>query len=323
MALPALAIGAGGAVLGGLFGALGASARAKREAEAARILGEIREWLQDQGFQASDDFIIDLASIPNVERWHPETFEAVMQEPSLLGEFQRDAATQENLQGVLTKYTELSESGLSEADMGMFQSAQMRAAQAERAQREAALMDTQSRGTQTGGSTLAANLMAAQNIANTTAEDNREIARIAQERALTALANRGNLAGGMLDRDFSEAQGISQAVDAVNKRNADSATEASFKSTGAVNDSRRDGMLQEQSNADRQLTAQTQNQNYAINRDNAVTSRGGTLGNIATGQATHIAGQGAAEADIYGSVGKGLAGGASAVDNHFNPKPKG
>lgn len=308
-------------MLGSLFGALGAASKRRAAEEAARIAREIKDQLLAAGYVANDAMIIDIASIPNVERWNPATFDAVMQQPSLLANFRRDEGTQQVLQETMDRLGELSVSGLSGADRGMFQEAQMQAAMQERASREAAVMDAQARSGQAGAQGFAASLLAGQAGANRMATDSREIARIAQQRALEAMAARANLGSGMLDRDFSQAQGIASAQDAVNARNANATDLASKSNTDAANAALNlQGTLAD-SAASRYVQAMQANQGFGINRDAQTTNRFAVAGNIANQEGAAVQARGQATADMYGAIGSGALGADDLVGKHLTPKP--
>jgi len=184
-------------------------------------------------------------------------------------------------------------------------------------------MDAQARSGQAGAQGFAASLLAGQAGANRMATDSREIARIAQQRALDAMAARANLGSGMLDRDFSQAQGIASAQDAVNMRNADASQAAARYGAEASNAALNlQGTLQD-SAANRAVQAMQANQGFATNRDAQTTNRFAVAGNIANQEGTAIMDRGQATADMWGSIGAGAGGGMDLVGQYLTPKPVG
>ncbi len=91
------------------------------------------------------------------------------------------------------------------------------------------------RGMSGGGSEMVARNMAAQNAANRQSQSGFDLNAQAQQRALQALSQSGQLGGQMQAQDFSQQSGKAQASDAINKFNAQNQQQVISSNTTAKN----------------------------------------------------------------------------------------
>ena len=139
--------------------------------------------------------------------------------------------------------------GMNAADKANLASIQSQTGQADRGRREAILQNMQQRGFGGSGNELLAQLSSSQAATDRSSQEGLNIAGMAQQRALDAMLQGGNLAGGVRGQDFGEQSRVAQARDAVsqfnagvqnnaNQFNAGAANNMSQYNTGATNDAR-------------------------------------------------------------------------------------
>lgn len=161
----------------------------------------------------------DLPSYDNLFQYDPETLQAIQQQQSSLSTFEGDPRFQQAQIDALRQMSELSEGGLTEGDRLAMTEAQIDASRADRGRQEAILQALARRGMGGSGQELAARLASSQQAADQAASMQRSQLQGAQQRALAALAQKGDLAGSMRGQEFSEAARRAAAADAINRFN--------------------------------------------------------------------------------------------------------
>jgi hypothetical protein len=109
--------------------------------------------------------------------------------------------------------------GVTAQDKAQWDAYQMKANTADRGRREAIMQGQQMRGMASGGNTLLAQLQSSQDTSNQQSQAGQNLAGIAQQRALDAMMQSGQLAGGIRNQDFSERARRAEAIDAMSKFN--------------------------------------------------------------------------------------------------------
>jgi hypothetical protein len=125
--------------------------------------------------------------------------------------------------------------GMNAADKANLASIQSQTGQADRGRREAILQNMQQRGFGGSGNELLAQLSSSQAATDRSAQEGLNIAGMAQQRALDAMLQGGNLAGGIRGQDFGEQARVAQARDAVSQFNAGVQNNANQFNAGAAN----------------------------------------------------------------------------------------
>jgi len=123
-----------------------------------------------------------------------------------------------------------------EANLGKLQSS---VAQADRGRREAILQNMQMRGQGGSGLELLAQLQSGQAATTDAAQGSLDIAGMAQDRALQAMIQGGQLGGQVRAQDFGEQADIAKAQDIINQFNTGNLTQNSQFNTGIANDASR------------------------------------------------------------------------------------
>jgi hypothetical protein len=125
--------------------------------------------------------------------------------------------------------------GMNAADKANLAAIQSQTGQADRGRREAILQNMQQRGFGGSGNELLAQLSSSQAATDRSAQEGLNIAGMAQQRALDAMMQSGNLAGGIRGQDFGEQARIADARDAVSRFNAGVQNNANQFNAGAAN----------------------------------------------------------------------------------------
>lgn len=109
--------------------------------------------------------------------------------------------------------------GLTAQDRANWDAYQMQANTADKGRRDAIMQQAQMRGMASGGNSLLAQLQSAQDTTNQQSQMGQNLAGLAQQRALDAMMQSGQLAGGIRSQDFAEKARRAEALDAMSKFN--------------------------------------------------------------------------------------------------------
>lgn len=136
---------------------------------------------------------------------------------------------------------------------------------ANRGAQEAIVQNAQERGVGGSGLELAARLNAQQGAASNAARQGVDVAAAAQQRALEALTQKGNLGGQMRTQDYSQASAKAAAQDAINKFNTQNRQTVAGQNVDRVNAGQQFNLTNRQ-NVSNMNTA-TENDNRLRNAD--------------------------------------------------------
>lgn len=125
--------------------------------------------------------------------------------------------------------------GLTAADKANLNKVQSDVALADRGRREAILQNANARGMGGGGNELLALLDSSQAATDRANQSGLDIAGMAQDRALEAIMQGGNLAGNLRSQDFNEQAKKAEATDAIKRFNAANANSLNLANAGAAN----------------------------------------------------------------------------------------
>lgn len=125
----------------------------------------------------------------------------------------------------LEQLAAIGEEGLTDIERAQLNQMRRSAAGETQARMGAIEQDLASRGVLGSGQELALKTMAAQDQADRSSQEYDRLAAMAQERALSALAQEGNLATGLRQQDVGEQTQAAQAADAISKFNQQNAQE--------------------------------------------------------------------------------------------------
>lgn len=157
--------------------------------------------------------------------------------PSAMENVSSDPRLREAQMAALGSLAEIADNGgLTLADRANLEKIRGQTATADRGRREAILQNMKSRGMGGSGMELLAQLDSSQAAGDQEAQASLDIAGQAQQRALEAMMQRGNMAGSIRGQDFDQDARIAAARDAANQFNAAAANDfARFNAQGAYN----------------------------------------------------------------------------------------
>lgn len=263
----------------------------------------------------------------------PDQAAAVMQEASKMEDFQVDPLVRESQMGALQKLADISERGLTETDKAMLQKVRSQDDIRSRGAREAILQNARARGIGGSGVELASQLISQQGAASDEAMRSQDIAAMAEQRALEALAQSGALGGQIRAQDLGEAQARAAAEDAINRFNAQNLQNQRNLNVESINAARAGNLANRQNvmNQNTALRNQQQiankalyQQDYQNRLQKAGMQTGLRQGAAAQAQAAQQAGINMATGLLGGTImaGGSALGGYLSNPNTFLPDPR-
>lgn len=176
----------------------------------------------------------------------------------------------------------------------------------ERGQRESIIQNAQQRGVGGSGLELLAQLQNQQGSAQRASQMGFDIEAQAQERALEALMQQGQLGGQIRGQDFGEQEKIAAAQDAIAKFNTQNQQQAEFTNVAARNDAQAANLAERQRVSDANVA--TRNEQQAHNKNllqqdfENQYKRAGGVSNAYSNQAAALGQQGAARQQLVGGA---------------------
>jgi hypothetical protein len=210
-----------GGVVGGAIGAISGlfgnddeaeAAAAARKAAIDRILAIQVPGLEDQR--------LSLAHQYEVGELTPEALGTITQADSEMKGISTDPRLRQAQMTALAEMQGLGRSGLSAQDRSDLGSIRRNVATEANARDQAVLQNMAQRGVAGGGAELAARLSSSQAAMNDASAQGDRIAAMAQNKALQAIMNSGQLGGQIQAQDFGQAERVASAQDAINRFNA-------------------------------------------------------------------------------------------------------
>ena len=243
----------------------------------------------------------------------PEDAQTIMQDPSLMrqvvGSPEAKSAQMQALSGLQDI---VAGQGMTAADKATLAEINSQQAAQERGSREALAMSARERGVGGSGVDLVNQMIAQQESAGRGSQAGLDVAKMAQERALRALTETGQLGGQIESQQFGEESAKAQAQDAINRFNAANKQNVELTNVASRN------TAQAQNLAERQRIADTNvglaNEKARIDADarqkqfeNALkiaAGKTGQLSNMATGARETAAGNQAFQGSMIGAGGQ-------------------
>lgn len=191
----------------------------------------------------------------------------------------------------------ISGGGLTDADRANIQSDRTANSTADRGRREAILQNAQASGMAGGGNQLLAQLSSSQAATNANNQNDLTVQGQAQQNALSAIQNKGNLANTYQTADYDQANKVASASDSLNQFNASNSLQNNQFNAAAKTQQNASNTANSQaiSNANKNITNQQTMQNDVYNPQqnyaNTLAKTQGTagqqanLGNFYQGQA--------------------------------------
>lgn len=279
-----------------------------------------------------NDMQIQLENLVQQGALDPEMAATIMQGRSEMNGIQTDPNLDKNQMAALAGLEDIvSGGGMSAMDKANLAKIQSEENTAARGQREAILQNAQARGLGGSGLELMNQMQNQQSAATRASQRDLDVAGMAQERALNALMQQGQLSGQMQNQQFNQQAQVAGANDAISRFNAQNQQNQMNQNVAARNDAAARNLGAKQSIADSNVGTRNQQQQYnkqLIQQqfDNEYKKRGGTA-SIANSNAQAQGANSQANADANNkTIGAGLSAAAMFSDERgkcdveeFNP----
>lgn len=316
--MPWLAAGAAAAGLAGSV--IGANEKSNAREEAGRLINQSVGELTAIGIPPEEAMKLSLEKYRSAGLLTPEMESDILQGNSEMGGITTDPRLQDAEMAALDELRRTGESGgLRAADQAKLENVMSQTAQAERGSREAILMDAAQRGASTGGGAIAAQLANQQGAAQRNHMGGVEIAGQAQDAALQAILQSGQLAGSMQGRQFEQAAQKAKAQDLINQMNTQARQGVMQRNVGSRNAAQQYNLQNQQnlmnSNVDIGNKEQVYNKSLPQQTFNNQLALGAAKANARSGQATNVMQGGQDAANMWGSIGGAVANAGTGIYN--------
>jgi hypothetical protein len=292
---------------GGIAGAISAS---DARNEAANLIRASVADYEAMGVPSEQALQLSLERYRNEGILTPEMEQEITQGDSRLLGIQEDPRLREAQLSALDELGSIGRGETRLSDKAAVADILDKTAQAERGQRLAIEQDLRQRGAYGSGAELAMKLANQQSSAQQANQQGLNLAAQAQDRALKAIIEGGNLGGNIRGQEFSQSARAAEAQDAINRYNAMARGETQQRNIANRNDAQKYnlGMAQDISNKNVDLTNMEQqsksqsaqqmfNNKLALNQAKA-NARGQQASNTISG--------GLAQAQMFGGAGAGI-----------------
>lgn len=221
-----------------------ANARARESADMFRNLQDPRlEEISFEEYATPENFSADTQIDPALMEavgYDPSRLSAEMLGPSTMESLKSDQALRGAQQQSLAALQDIAaRGGRSLADEANLQRLQGNAAASARGNRDAAIAAMRAQGTLSGGNELLARLQANQDADMRTSQASMDAAGQAQDRALQAILQSGQLAGQMDDRDYGRQAQIASAKDMISRFNVQNKNDMAVRNAMAQDEASR------------------------------------------------------------------------------------
>ena len=281
---------------------------------------DIKDNFSDLQTPNSGDMALQLQELVQQGSLSPEQAQAILADPSAMNNISLDPNLKNAQMDALASLQDISSSGgmtaMDKANLGRIETEENTAA---RGQREAILQNAQARGMGGSGLELMSQMKNQQDSATRKSQRDLDVAGMAQQRALDALMQGGNLAGQIQGQDFSQQAQTAQANDAIARFNAQNQQQVGMANVAANNDAQAKNMAVKQSIADSNTGTRNAQQQYnkqliQKNFENEMAKRGGQT-NVAAQNANAQGKNSQGEADAQNkTIGMGLSAAAMFSD---------
>lgn len=213
-----------------------------------------------------DDILAQIEPLVQQGVLSPQEAQTIMQGESAMGGITLDPELKQAQLEALSSLQDISDQGgFNLTDRANLNKIANEEAIQNRGSREAILQNANARGMGGSGLELMSQLQNQQDSATRKSARDTDVAAIAQQRALDALMQRGNLANQMETQDFNRQAQTAQANDSISRFNAQTAQEQVNLNTAAGNDAAEKNLAVRQGIADNNAGIKTQNNQALIN----------------------------------------------------------
>lgn len=253
-----------------------------------------------------DQMRLDLERAVSAGELSPEEATLFLQEQSELANFSQDPRLKQAQLSALDQLTKMADGGLSDADKAALSQIESQERTQEKGQRDAILQQAAMRGAGGSGLELAQQLLNQQQSAQRQSQRDTDVAGMAQQRALQAIAQSGQLAGQIGQQDLNTASTVAAARDSINRFNTQQRAGVNQANVNARNQAQAGNLAARQNllNQNVGLTNQERMQNAANIQQQFQNQMGRASGQAGVDQnkANVAMQQGAANQQLFGNL---------------------
>lgn len=288
-------------MLGGITSALFGGGGDDYSKEAAELFDKLR-------LPSIEEQRLELQKYVEEGTLSPEQAEAILLESNAYDSMELDTEGNEASLAALRELEEIGQGeGLTASDRAKLQRIASDEQTQSRGAREAIIQNAQARGAGGSGLEMLNQLTNAQEAATRQSQRDLDVAGMAQDRALQAIIQAGNLGGDINQRKFGQQQAIADSKNAIAKFNADNSQQVGLVNTAANNAAQEKNLANKQtvSNANVDLSNQQQQHNKGLiqqNFNNNLAKTQGKAGAL-TAQAQQANANRSADMGLVGSLG--------------------
>ena len=323
--MTAMMIGSAAApVVGGIVG--NEQARGERE-RAERLRQQMLQLFQNINVPTVAEQSIQLEQLKSQGQLTPELEQALSQGRSEMEGVSTDPRLREAQMAALAGLQDVANNGgMSATDRARWNTMQSELNQNEQGQRGAIMQDMARRGQAGSGMELAAQLMNQQASAQRASQQGMDVKAQAEQRALEALMNSGNMAGSIRGQEFGEKSAAAQAQDALNRFNVQTRQQVMGGNVDRRNQAQAMNLSESQRVADTNVGMRNQQQMHnkgllQTNYQNQMQRAAGMTGQMA-GQANAAENAADRTAGMWAGIGQGVGQGVAAYGAYSNKKKK-
>jgi len=245
-------------------GALGLVGQQQAGQQASRSAAEQNRILQSVPLPILKEYYPDLYK--QVVALNPELEQAVNLEESKMADLSTNPAFNQAQMNALLKLQEVGDQGgMTATDRSRLAQIQGENETALRGQQGAIMQNLATRGMGGGMSELVARQLATQEGANRQAQQGLDVKAQAEQRALQAIMQSGQLGGQMQQQQFGQQAQVAQARDAINRFNAANTQDVQARNIGSKNQAQEWNAAQAQNVAGQNVNLSNQAQQYNLN----------------------------------------------------------
>lgn len=304
---------------------IGASELANSRDQAYNLIQQSIQDYEAMGLPTEEAMKLSLERYKSAGIVTPELEQDILQGATEMGGIQTDPRLKEAQMNALMELQSVGQGGYRLSDKAATEKILSDIAQQERGARGAIEQDMLQRGTFGGGAELASKLASQQAAAQNAYSQGLNLNAQAQDRALQAIMQGGDLARGMQGQEFSQQARIKEAQDAINRMNTAARQDVQQRNIAARNMAQQQNLANQQNimnaNVDLSNKEQTYNRGLAQQRFENQMALNQAKAGARAGQATNVQGAGKDVANLWGGLGSGLGKTGMVLQNYQSNKP--
>lgn len=181
----------------------------------------VQDYFADVNVPNVDAMRLQLEELVSQGTISPEEAQTILMDPSAMNSIKIDPKLQEAQMAALAEMQDIGSSGgLRKQDKARLNQIKLDEDSSNRGRREAILQNMQARGMGGSGMELAAQMQSQQDSAMRQSQRDMDVGAMAEQRALEAIMQSGNMAGNMRGQSFDEQSAIARQNDAIGQFNA-------------------------------------------------------------------------------------------------------